>query len=134
MRTDRHDGGKAHRQKARKAHMSKKPSLAALRESIDEERERRVPPPVPVRVRPLANTDAPAIGQGRVMRGKRYPTYREGKVPVGGYFSSELSRALHQLALDESRPGEPRVKIQALIGEAIDMLLQARGRQGFGER
>ena len=91
--------------------MSKKPSLAALRELIDEERERRVPPPVPVRVQPLANTDAPTIGQGRVMRGKRYPTYREGKVPVGGYFSSELSRALHQLALDESRPGEPRVKI-----------------------
>ena len=114
--------------------MSKTPSLAALRESIDEERERRVPPPVPVRVQPLANTDAPTIGQGRVMRGKRYPTYREGKVPVGGYFSSELSRALHQLALDESRPGEPRVKIQALIGEAIDMLLQARGRQAFGER
>jgi hypothetical protein len=109
--------------------MSKKPSLAALRESIDEERERRVPPPVPVR-----NTDAPTIEQGRVVRGKRYPTYREGKVPVGGYFSSELSRALHQLALDESRPGEPRVKIQALIGEAIDMLLQARGRQAFGER
>jgi hypothetical protein len=31
-------------------------------------------------------------------------------------------------------PGKPRVKIQALIGEAIDMLLRDRGKSPFGER
>jgi len=55
-------------------------------------------------------------------------------VPIGGYFSPELSRALHQLALDESVPGKPRVKIQALLGEAIDLLLRDRGKSPFGER
>jgi hypothetical protein len=38
------------------------------------------------------------------------------------------------MALDESVPGQPRVKIQALIGEAIDMLLRDRGKSPFGER
>jgi len=46
----------------------------------------------------------------------------------------QLSRALHQLALDESVPGQPRVKIQGLLGEAIDMLLRDRGKSTFGER
>ena len=117
--------------------MSKKPSLAALKQQIKGER-RTVPPPVPYASgqEPDATGAEPErAGQGgRVIRGKRYPTYREGKVPVGGYFSPELSRALHQLALDESVPGQPRVKIQALIGEAIDLLLRDRGKSPFGER
>ena len=79
--------------------------------------------------------DAERAGQGgRAIKGKRYPTYREGKVPVGGYFSPELSRALHQLALDESVAGQPRVKIQALVGEALDLLFRDRGKSPFGER
>jgi antitoxin-like ribbon-helix-helix protein len=117
--------------------MSKKPSLAALKQQIEGER-RIAPPPVPRAVAPEPETELPEPergGQGgRIVRGRRYPTYREGKVPVGGYFSPELSRALHQLALDESVPGQPRVKIQSLIGEAIDLLLRDRGKSPFGER
>ncbi|HXT92056.1 MAG TPA: ribbon-helix-helix domain-containing protein [Trebonia sp.] len=115
--------------------MSKKPSLAALKEQI--EGERRVAASAAPAPPTVGSTDVGRVvpeGQGRVIRGKRYPTYREGKVPVGGYFSPELSRALHQIALDESVPGQPRVKIQALIGEAIDMLLKDRGKSPFGER
>ena len=105
--------------------MSKKPGLAALKAQI--EGERRPGTPADPEPRPTDN-------QGRVIRGRSYPTYREGKVPIGGYFSPELSRALHQLALDESVAGKPRVKIQALFGEAIDLLLTDRGKSAFGER
>ncbi len=118
--------------------MSKKPSLTALKQQISAERAPLAPSPTPT-----ASTSEPrheatgvesGLGAGRMVRGKRYPTYREGKVPIGGYFSPELSKALHQLALDESAPGQPRVRIQSLLGEALDLLLRDRGRHPFGER
>jgi len=108
--------------------MSKKTGLAALKAQIEVERRPVTPAESADRETQTANL------QGRIIRGRSYPTYREGKVPIGGYFSPQLSRALHQLALDESAPGKPRVKIQALLGEAIDLLLQDRGRSAFGER
>ena len=115
--------------------MSKKPGLAALKAQIASERPRAASPP------PTSTSDpAPPVASAKpeqpteIRGGRRYPTYREGKVPVGGYFSPELSRALHQLALDESEPGKPRVKIQALLGEAVDLLLRSRNRSPLGER
>jgi hypothetical protein len=109
--------------------MSKKPGLAALKAQIASERPRASSPaPAP------ASDPAPPELSVEAKGGRRYPTYREGKVPVGGYFSPELSRALHQLALDESEPGKPRVKIQALLGEAVDLLLRSRNRSPLGER
>jgi hypothetical protein len=108
--------------------MNKRSGLAALKDQIAA--ERAPPPPV---ARPVPPSQQ-STEEGRLIRGKRYPTYREGKVPIGGYFSPELSRTLHQLALDESISGQPRVKIQALLGEAIDLLLQDRGKHPFGER
>ncbi len=108
--------------------MSKKPGLAALKAQIANERPRGATSPAP------ATDPAPSEQSIDRVVGRRYPTYREGKVPVGGYFSPELSRALHQLALDESEPGKPRVKIQALLGEAVDLLLRSRNRSPFGER
>ena len=53
---------------------------------------------------------------------------REGKKPVMGYFSPQVRRTLHQLALDEG------TTIQALLGEALDLLMRARGKHPFGER
>ena len=53
---------------------------------------------------------------------------RVGKKAVSGYFSPELSRALHMLALEED------TSLQALLGEAIDDLLRKYGRHPFGER
>ena len=109
--------------------MSKKPGLAALKAQIASERPKlAIAAPAP------AADPAPPEPSAEIKTGRRYPTYREGKVPIGGYFSPELSRALHQLALDESEPGKPRVKIQALLGEAIDLLLRTRNRSPFGER
>lgn len=111
--------------------MSKKPSLAALKAQIEGERR---PPNSPTASGQGDAGPHPGTAVSRVIRGRTYPTYREGKVPVGGYFSPELQRALHQLALDESEPSQPRVKIQGLLGEAIDMLLRDRGKSTFGER
>lgn len=53
---------------------------------------------------------------------------RIGKKAVVGYFSQELSSTLHDIADDEG------TRIQALIGESIDMLLVDRGRKPLGER
>ena len=109
--------------------MSKKPGLAALKAQIAKER-----PGSTKSISPFPADTVPLSEQTEQKSGRRYPTYREGKVPVGGYFSPELSRALHQLALDESEPGKPRVKIQALLGEAVDLLLRSRNRSPLGER
>lgn len=53
---------------------------------------------------------------------------REGKKAVVGYFSPSVNRALRNLAADED------TTVQAMLGEAIDLLMRARGRHPFGER
>ena len=53
---------------------------------------------------------------------------RAGKKAVSGYFSREMSRALHMLAL------ERETSLQALMGEAFDDLLRKYGKHPFGER
>jgi hypothetical protein len=114
--------------------MSKKPTLAALKDQIDAENTQKKIVVIPTQPPSAEPQQQPEGEGGRVVRGRRYPTYREGKVPVGGYFSPELSKALHQMALDESVPGQPRKRVQALIGEALDLLMQSRGKHAFGER
>ncbi len=53
---------------------------------------------------------------------------RIGKKAVSGYFSPELSRALHMLVLEEGS------SLQALMGEAFDDLFRKYGKHPFGER
>jgi hypothetical protein len=53
---------------------------------------------------------------------------RVNKKQVIGYFTADLSRALRQIALDEG------TSLQALIGEAVDLLLKTRGLRALGER
>lgn len=53
---------------------------------------------------------------------------REGKKPVIGYFSEGLSRELRMLAAGEG------TTMQALLGEAIDLLMISRNKNRFGER
>lgn len=55
-------------------------------------------------------------------------TGREGKKGILGHFSPELSRALNIMAIEEG------TTVQALMGEAFDLLMRARGRHPFGER
>ncbi len=53
---------------------------------------------------------------------------RVGKRAIGGYFSGEMSRALHILALEQD------LTLQALMGEAFDDLFRKYGKHPFGER
>lgn len=53
---------------------------------------------------------------------------RIGKKAVSGYFTPELSRAVHLLALEQN------TSLQALLGEALDDLLRKYGKHPFGER
>ena len=77
--------------------------------------------PKAVEPSPAASISAPETGN------KRRPA-REGKKGVLGHFSPELSRALNILAIEES------TTVQALMGEAFDLLMRARGKHPFGER
>lgn len=53
---------------------------------------------------------------------------REGKKGILGHFSPELSRTLNIMAIEEG------TTVQALMGEAFDLLMRARGKHPFGER
>ena len=60
------------------------------------------------------------------MSGKRGA--RRGKKLISGHFSSELSRAMHLLALEQG------VTLQALLGEAFDDLMRKYAKHPVGER
>ena len=53
---------------------------------------------------------------------------RNGKKGIAGFFSPELSRAMNVMAAEEG------TTVQALMGEALDLLMRARGKHVFGER
>ncbi|MDO8912204.1 MAG: hypothetical protein Q8N10_06790 [Phenylobacterium sp.] len=53
---------------------------------------------------------------------------RIGKKAISGYFSREVSRGLHLLALEQGS------SLQALMGEAFDDLMRKYGKHPFGER
>ena len=68
---------------------------------------------------PIASIDAPKSTKAKA---------RIGKKAVVGYFSMELSQTLHAIAQQED------TRIQALLGESIDMLLTSRGQEPRRER
>ena len=53
---------------------------------------------------------------------------RAGKIMVGGHFSVELSRSIKVLAAEQG------TTVQALVGEALDLLLRHHGKHPMGER
>lgn len=55
-------------------------------------------------------------------------TARQGKKAVSAYFSPEVSRGLNVLA------AENETTLQALLGQAIDLLMRQYGKHPFGER
>jgi len=68
----------------------------------------------------------PVAEQAPASTGRR--PAREGKKGILGYFSPELSRTLNIIAAEEG------TSLQALMGEAFDLLLRSRGKHPFGER
>ncbi len=79
--------------------------------------------------RPSKATEAPSAPASETANGvtKRRPA-REGKKGILGHFSPELSRALNIMAIEEG------ATVQALMGEAFDLLMRSRGKHPFGER
>jgi len=75
-------------------------------------------------VEALPAPDARAISE----TGNKRRSARDGKKGILGHFSPELSRALNIMAIEES------TTVQALMGEAFDLLMRARGKHPFGER
>ena len=69
----------------------------------------------------LAAVEAAGAPAGRIAP-------RAGKKAVSGYFSPDLSRGLHMLALEQG------TSLQALMGEAFDDLMRKYGKHPFGER
>ncbi len=65
---------------------------------------------------------------GKAAAGSKRRPAREGKKGILGHFSPELSRALNIMAIEEGST------VQALMGEAFDLLMRARGQHPFGER
>ncbi len=53
---------------------------------------------------------------------------RAGKKMVGGHFSTDLSRAVNILAAEQG------TTVQALLGEAIDLLMRHYGKHPLDER
>lgn len=53
---------------------------------------------------------------------------RQGKKAVSAYFSPDVSRGLNILAAEQG------TTLQALLGEAIDLLMRQHGKHPFGER
>ena len=76
--------------------------------------------PAPAIAPPPDHSDAPAAST-------KAPA-RIGKKAVSGYFSPEMSRGLHLLALEQG------TSLQALMGEAFDDLMRKYGKHPFGER
>ena len=63
-----------------------------------------------------------------ILDGSKRRSAREGKKGILGHFSPELSRALNIMAIEEG------TTVQALMGEAFDLLMRTRGKHPFGER
>lgn len=75
-----------------------------------------------------APTAAPALGNSNASPASTKAPARIGKKAVSGYFSPEISRGLHLLALEQG------TSLQALMGEAFDDLMRKYGKHPFGER
>lgn len=71
---------------------------------------------------------APAPGNSDASAAPTKAQARIGKKAVSGYFSPEMSRGLHLLALEQG------TSLQALMGEAFDDLMRKYSKHPFGER
>jgi hypothetical protein len=90
--------------------MSRKPSFANLRATAPA-------PAAPAA--PQAET-----GEGR---GPARPVSREGRKQIAGFFSPEMSLAMHMLARRQGR------SLQALMAEAFNDVLRKHGESPIGD-
>ncbi|WP_242201785.1 ribbon-helix-helix domain-containing protein [Sphingomonas hankookensis] len=91
--------------------MSRKPSFANLRD--------RTPAPAPVAAKPAAVTTDPVETKG--------PASRQGRKQIAGFFTPDMSLAMHMLARRQDR------SLQALMAEAFNDVLRKYGESPIGE-
>ncbi|KQM89874.1 hypothetical protein ASE70_16265 [Sphingomonas sp. Leaf22] len=91
--------------------MSRKPSFANLR-------DRTTPPP------PAPAAPAPATAVTSDAKG---PASRQGRKQIAGFFTPDMSLAMHMLARRQDR------SLQALMAEAFNDVLRKYGESPIGE-
>ncbi|MEN2749604.1 ribbon-helix-helix domain-containing protein [Sphingomonas sp. T9W2] len=92
--------------------MSRKPSFAHLRDRATP------PPPAPVAAAPAA----PAVTADA-----KGPASRQGRKQIAGFFTPDMSLAMHMLARRQDR------SLQALMAEAFNDVLRKYGESPIGE-
>jgi len=104
--------------------MSRKPSFANLRDRT---------PPASAVVAQITNTSQTPVGQvqnGQTMGGQGAttgPASRQGRKQIAGFFSPEMSFAMHTLARRQGR------SLQALMAEAFNDVLRKHGESPIGD-
>jgi hypothetical protein len=93
--------------------MSRKPSFANLRSTVS------TPAPAPEATVVSTTATAPAPAQG--------PASRQGRKQIAGFFSPEMSFAMHTLARRQGR------SLQALMAEAFNDVLRKHGESPIGD-
>ena len=99
--------------------MSRKPSFANLR-------DRTLPESVvvtPAASQPIPQTQNQAGGQGATSG----PASRQGRKQIAGFFTPEMSFAMHTLARRQGR------SLQALMAEAFNDVLRKHGESPIGD-
>ncbi len=91
--------------------MSRKPSFANLRDRATP------PPPAPAAAPAAPATTAAAKG----------PASRQGRKQIAGFFTPDMSLAMHMLARRQDR------SLQALMAEAFNDVLRKYGESPIGE-
>jgi len=97
--------------------MSRKPSFANLRTAAA---------PVANATSNQAPTAEP-VGQGRAGGSTPRPVSREGRKQIAGFFTPEMSFAMHTLARRQGR------SLQALMAEAFNDVLRKHGESPIGD-
>lgn len=91
--------------------MSRKPSFANLRTVTP------APTPAPVKAADAGEGAPPSTG----------PASRQGRKQIAGFFSPEMSFAMHMLARRQGR------SLQALMAEAFNDVLRKHGESPIGD-
>ncbi len=104
--------------------MSRKPSFANLRDRT---------PPASALVAQTTNTSPAPVGQvqnSQIIGGQGAttgPASRQGRKQIAGFFSPEMSFAMHTLARRQGR------SLQALMAEAFNDVLRKHGESPIGD-
>lgn len=94
--------------------MSRKPSFANLRDRA------AVPPPAPAVTLPAPAAPAAAADA-------KGPASRQGRKQIAGFFTPDMSLAMHMLARRQDR------SLQALMAEAFNDVLRKYGESPIGD-